>query len=122
VVRQGDVMTERLSIVWQLEFDVKARAAILRDDPPAYLVEQLGRRPAAGASADLWDQAAGRIDQHCTALGIDGQSWLGHQSRPDDRVYATSHRAAVDAVKRLDRSLGRELVVDPPSRELGLSL
>ncbi len=122
-VGQGaDVMAQRLSIACRLEFDVKARAALLGEDPPGYLVERLGQRPTYGASADLWDQAAGLIDQHRMAFGIEGPSLLGHRPRWDDRSYATSHRAATDASERLDRALGCSLAVEPPSREIGLGL
>ncbi|HSH58839.1 MAG TPA: AAA family ATPase, partial [Acidimicrobiales bacterium] len=119
--RRGDVMEERLSIACRLEFDVKARAAVLGEDPPAYLAERLGPRPPFGATANLWDQAAGHIDQHRTAFDVDCQSLLGHQPHRDDHACARSHQAAMKAIERLDRALGREMGIEPPSRGLGLS-
>ncbi len=93
-------MEERLSIACRLEFDVKARAAVLGEDPPAYLAERLGPRPSYGPSAKLWDQAAGHIDQHRTAFDVDGQSLLGRQPHWDDHAYARSHQAAMKAIER----------------------
>ncbi len=122
VARRGDVMEERLSIACRLEFDVKARAAVLGEDPPAYLAERLGPRPSYGASAKLWDQAAGRIDQHRRAFDVDGQSLLGRQPHWDDHAHAKSHQAAMKAIERLDCALGREMGIDSPSRGLGMSL
>ncbi|MDP9421142.1 MAG: hypothetical protein M3P53_13555, partial [Actinomycetota bacterium] len=70
----------------------------------------------------LWDQAAGHIDQHRTAFDVDGQSLLGRQPRWDDHAQATSHQAARKAIERLNRALGRERVVELPTRGLGMSL
>lgn len=122
VGNRGDVLAERLSVDFQLDLDVKARAALICDDPPGYLIDRLGQRPFAGAGADLWDRAAGAIDQHRTAFGIEGPSLLGRQPRWDDGAYATSHKAAASAAERLDRALGRTIEREPPGRELGLSL
>ncbi len=122
VGRRGKVMEERLSIACRLEFDVKARAAVLGEDPPAYLAERLGPRPPFGASAKLWDQAAGRIEQHRAAFDINGQSLLGPQPRWRDHAHATSHQAATKAIEALDRALGREMGIEPPSRGLGMSV
>jgi hypothetical protein len=122
VGRRGEVMEERLSIACRLEFDVKARAAVLGEDPPAYLAERLGPQPSYGASAKLWDQAAGHIDQHRTAFGMDEKSLLGPRPRWDDHAYALSHQAATKAIEALDRALGREMGIEPPSRGLGMSV
>jgi hypothetical protein len=122
VGHRGYERMERLSIARRLELDVKARAALLREDSPAYLAERLGHRPVGGAIADLWDEAAGRIDQHRTAFDIEGPGLLGRRPRWDDGAYATSHQAAANAAQRLDRALGRSRTIGPPARELGLGL
>jgi hypothetical protein len=70
----------------------------------------------------LWDDAAGHIEQHRAAFAVEGTALLGRRPRWNDTTYATSQRAAMDAVERLDRALGRELAIEPPSMELGLSL
>ena len=86
-------------------------------EPPAR-----GHRPVGGAIADLWDEAAGRIDQNRTAFDIEGPGLLGRHPRWDDGAYATSYRAGVNASERLDRALGRSRAIEPPSRGLGLGL
>jgi hypothetical protein len=120
--RRGDLTEERLSIACQLSFDVKARATGVKDDLPPHLADRLGPRPPGGPSASLWDDAAGHIEQHRAAFAVEGTALLGRRPRWNDTTYATSQRAAMDAVERLDRVLGRELAIEPPSMELGLSL
>lgn len=119
---RDELLKERLDLACRLKLDARARAASLREDPPLYVAERLGERSLGGASAALWDEAAGLIDQHRTAFGIEGASLLGPRPGRNDRAYAASHQATMDVIERLDRTVGRSMVIEPPTRELGLGL
>jgi hypothetical protein len=119
---RDELLKERFDIACRLKLDARARAASLREDPPLYVAERLGERPLRGASAALWDEAAGLIDQHRTAFGIEGPRLLGPRPGRNDRAYAASHQATMDVIERLDRTVGRSIVIEPPTRELGLGL
>jgi hypothetical protein len=114
---------ERHAIGRRLEDDRLARGTDRAAEPPAYVTDRLGPRPATRPAALLWEVAAGQLMQHHTAFALDEGSPLGPQPRPlDDDAYTASHRAATEAAARLDRALGRELEIAPPERGLGLSL
>jgi conjugative relaxase-like TrwC/TraI family protein len=107
----------------RLGADLAARGAELRRDPPEHIVNQLGGRPPRGRAAAAWDEAVARIDQHRTAFGItDTRDALGRTPRHDDGAYAASHKAATQAAERLERVLGRDLGIQPPSRSLSIEL
>lgn len=89
------------------------------------LRDALGPKPAEGATAELWTDAAGRAMQHETAFRHAPAPATLRESMArqfGDDPYATSHRAMVEARERLDRTLGQELEIEPPHRALGLSL
>jgi hypothetical protein len=120
--RQG-LVGERHAIGRRLDDDRLARGTDRAAEPPAYVVDRLGPRPATRPAALLWEVAAGQLMQHHTAFELDQGSLLGPQPRPlDDDAYTASHWAATEAAARLDRALGRELEIEPPDRSLGLSL
>jgi hypothetical protein len=74
------------------------------------------------SAARLW-LAAGRLAQHHTAFGLPDTALLGEPPRSlGNDAYASSHRAAVQAIERLDRALGRQPAIEPPQRSLGISL
>jgi conjugative relaxase-like TrwC/TraI family protein len=114
------LLAERITIRAQLDRDARERAQRLAIDPPTRVVERLGP-PPEGAAARLWLDAAGRLAQHHTAFGLPDTTLLGEPPRlMGDGAYASSHRAAVQAIGRLDRSLGAQ--IETPHRSLGLSL
>jgi hypothetical protein len=114
---------ERHAIGRRLDDDRLARGTDRAAEPPAYVTDRLGPRPATRPAALLWEVAAGQLMQHHTAFELDQGSPLGPQPRPlDDDAYTASHWAATEAAARLDRALGRELEIAPPERGLGLSL
>lgn len=114
---------ERHTIQRELDGDLSARARSIADDPPEHVVEALGPRPNRAAVADLWDEAASRLDQHESAFPSNSKyRHLGTSRFWDDTPVAASRRAVDQACSRLDRSLGRGHGIEPPGLELGLSL
>lgn len=113
---------ERQGIRQELDRDLNARKDGLAADPPDYLVGALGPRPDRVGATELWDRAAGRIDQHREAFSIqDEYEILGPRCPSwDPGAFATSQRAALTACDALDRSLGRALAIEPLGLELGL--
>ena len=108
---------ERHGIRYELERDLAARVPGLVADPPDYLVDRLGPRPEYGAAANLWDEAAARIDQHCTAFDV---TTLGRSRGWDDTAFDASQRAASKACDALDRTVGRVHAIEPLGLELSL--
>lgn len=113
---------ERHAVGRLIDSDLARRTPGLAADPPDYLVDHLGPRPERGAAADVWDEAAARIDQHRYAFGItDTRNVLGSLSfQWENTAFAENRRDASNACDRLDRSLGRGREIEPPSLELGL--
>lgn len=109
---------ERCAVQMQLGADAAVRAS----EPVSPAVfDRVGRRPHDPAAAQLWDEAAGRLAQHQAAWDLADAIGRRPQLLGDD-AYALSHGAAVANVERLDRALGRELQIEPPSRSLSRSL
>lgn len=114
---------ERQGIRGELDRDLSARASGIASDPPDHVLGRLGPRPDHGAAADLWDEAAARLDQHRTAFDVDDRYvHLGRSWSWNDTPEVASSRAASKACDRLDRSLGRAPAIEPPHLELGISL
>ncbi len=82
---------KRHGIRRELDRDLAARVPGLVADPPDHLADRLGPRPEHGAAADLWDEAAARIDQHCAAFDV---TTLGRSRGWDDTAFDASQRAA----------------------------
>jgi conjugative relaxase-like TrwC/TraI family protein len=116
------LMAERTTIRAQLDRDARARVPGAADRLPPHVLDRLGP-PPPGAPAQLWHDAAGRLAQHHAAFELAGTTLLGNPPRPiGDDAYASSHRAAVKAIERLDRALGRQPAIEPPHQSLGISL
>ncbi len=107
----------------RLGADVSTRAGTLAHETPDCLIHHLGPRPASGYGANLWEEAGARVDQHRTAFGVTGMSdLLGRRPQWHDGAYADSHRAAIEVCERLGQVLGRDVGIEGPGRDLGLSL
>jgi cyanophycinase-like exopeptidase len=109
---------ERYDVQRRLDADAAVRAS---DPVTAAVFDRVGPRPRDPSAASLWDEAVGRLAQHQAAWDL--ADAIGR--RPQllgDNAYALSHRAAVANVERLDRALGRELQIEPPSRSSSRSL
>jgi hypothetical protein len=114
---------ERHGIGRELQRDLAARKSLLGADPPEWYVGWLGPRPERG-SAERWDDAAARIDQHRSAFEITSErSILGSIARSwEPSAFAASQREAAAATERLDRSIGRAHVLERSGLELGIGL
>jgi hypothetical protein len=114
---------ERHAVGRELQRDLGARKSLLAADPPERFVDWLGPRPERG-SAERWDDAAARVDQHRTAFEITSErSILGSTARSwEPSAFATSQREAVAATERLDRSIGRARVLERPGPELSIGM
>jgi conjugative relaxase-like TrwC/TraI family protein len=114
---------ERHAIGRELQRDLGSRKSLLGADPPERFVDWLGPRPERG-SAERWDDAAARIDQHRTAFDITGErSMLGSTARSwEPSAFAASQREAAAATERLDRSISRAHVLERPGPELSIGL
>lgn len=113
---------ERHGIRRELDGDLSVRARSIADDPPEHVTDRLGPRPKAGRVADLWDEAAARLDQHESAFPSNSEyRHLGASRFWDDTPMGASHRAVDQACNRLDRGLGRGHGIEPRGLELGIS-
>ncbi|MDP8950153.1 MAG: hypothetical protein M3N00_07925, partial [Actinomycetota bacterium] len=118
-----DLVGESHTIARRLDEDRRARGTSRATEAPTYVVDRLGPRPSAGPTAALWEDAAGQLMQHHTAFDLEDGTLLGQHPRlVEDDAYTTSHRAAVAAITRLDRALGRQPEIEPPHQSLGISL
>ena len=112
---------ERHGIRRELDRDLAARVPGLVADPPDHLRDRLGPRPEHGAAAGLWDDAAARFAQHCTAFDVSSSSdSLGHSRGWDDTAFDASQRAAFKACESLDRTVGRVHAIEPLGLDLSL--
>jgi conjugative relaxase-like TrwC/TraI family protein len=114
---------ERHAIGRELQRDLGARKLLLGANPPERFIDWLGPRPERG-SAERWDDAAARIDQHRTGFDITSeQSILGSTARSwEPSAFAASQREAAAATERLDRNIGRGHVLERPGPELSIGL
>ncbi|MGH9164245.1 MAG: hypothetical protein ACRDZW_01880, partial [Acidimicrobiales bacterium] len=120
---QPRYLAERAMVRFQLDQDSRVRGERIGVRPPAVVVKHLGSKPQHGASAHLWSNAAGRLAQHRAAFPQQSPALLGREPRMvEDDAYASSHRAATEAIERLGRNIGRHLEIEPLHRGLGRSL
>ena len=97
VARRPQLEQELGTIEDQLTIDLRVRTSIARLDQPDAITDVLGHRPAPGASARTWDDAAGQLAQHQTAFSI--AEGIGPHPRWDrDNAYAQSYRMVEEAV------------------------
>ena len=111
---------ERNGVRRELDRDLAARAGSLTAEPPDHLLDRLGPRPAKGAAAELWDEAAARLDQHRSAFSREAVSvpaW-----RFEDTPEMANGHVASKACERLDRAMGRAPAIEPPGLELSIGL
>ncbi len=118
-----ELRAERALIGHSLEEDARLRGHEATRKLPAMVMERLGPSPVRGPERDLWQDTAGRLAQHHAAFELHGTTLAGPTPRPfGPDAYAASHWAALQAVERLDRTLGRQPEIEPPHRSLGRSL
>jgi len=121
--RTPQLMAEHTMIEHQLGRDVESRGRRLANDPPARILEHLGPFPANTKHESLWIDAVGKIAQHNTALDARRPGHAPDTVSVDDVAFDMSRRTAKQALDRLDHSIKQEqLAIEPPGRELGLSL
>ena len=121
--RTPQLMAEHTMIEHQLGRDVEARGRRLANDPPARILEHLGPFPANTKHQSLWIDAVGKIAQHNTALDARRPGHAPDTVSMDEVAFDMSRRTAKHAVDRLGHSIKQEqLAIEPPGRELGLSL
>ena len=117
------LVAERATVRDQLDRDARVRGAHVGAELSRAVSERLGPRPTTKSGAALWDDAVGRVAQHCVAFEQVGTELLGRDPRLiGDDAYLASHGAARKAVEHLDNALGRGLEVELPHRSLGMSL
>ena len=97
VARRPQLEQELGTIEDQLTIDLRVRTSIARLDQPDAITDVLGHRPAPGASARTWDDAAGQLAQHQTAFSI-AQGFGPHPRWDRDKAYAQSYRMVEEAV------------------------
>lgn len=118
-----EMRAERALIGHSLDEDARVRGRDATSKLPAVVMQRLGPSPVRGPERDLWQGTAGQVAQHHVAFELHGTTLTGPTPRPFGQdAYAASHWAAVQAVERLDRALGRQPEIEPPSRSLGRSL
>lgn len=117
------LMAEQTMIEHQLGRDAEARGRRLTNDPPTRVLDHLGPLPSNTKHESLWIDAVGKIAQHKTALDPRGPGLVPDTVTVDEAAFDMSRRNAKQAVERLDHSIKQEqLAIEPPGRELGLSL
>jgi conjugative relaxase-like TrwC/TraI family protein len=86
---------EQAALDHLIEERIKARVAVMRLDPPPYIVAELGERPSEPAERRAWDQGAAVIERYRQEHGIqDRDTALGR--RPERGLDG----AEQDAVRR----------------------
>ncbi len=114
--RLGDI-TDRLSD------DRHTRSRGIRRQPPRRITDTLGRRPHQAKSGRTWDIAAGQLDQHQTAYGL--ERGLGPTRGPRLPLgYLHSRRIAQHAARSVDQAIssGPQLTQDIEGPSLGIEL
>lgn len=82
-----------------------------RLSPPAYVVKELGERPADPEKAKAWDSGVRDIETYRGEHGIkDKDSALGQ--RPEGWAERASHEHAQDRIREAQRRLGRQQQAD----------
>ena len=98
ISRRPSLETQVAEIDDRLDADLRRRTRIARLEQPTAIVAVLGERPAPGAAAHEWDQAAGRLHQHQAAFDI--TAGIGRlPGYFDNTAYAASHRHVEQEVK-----------------------
>lgn len=115
--------SQRQSVRRHLDHDRQARGAQAAAEPPSYISGHLGLRPANGLAAQLWDDAAGRIEQHRAAFEVaDNHYPLGARPRLAAGASAINHLVTAEACQRFDETLDRSDGLEPQERGLGIDL
>ncbi|MEZ5244590.1 MAG: MobF family relaxase [Acidimicrobiales bacterium] len=87
--------------------DRRNRSRGIRREQPQRITESLGQRPAGGEPANAWDLAAGQLDQHQTAFGL--EQGLGPARGPRLPLGFIHSRGLVeDANRGLDQAVSRQ--------------
>lgn len=121
--RRPELLAERVVVHSQLDRDARARGLHAAVEPPPQLLDALGPRPTSESAARLWVDAVGHALQHRVAFEQRGGRVLGREPRSSgDDAYAASHRAAVEAIDRAARVVGRRPESEPAERSIELSL
>ncbi|HEU4904779.1 MAG TPA: hypothetical protein VFT19_01525 [Solirubrobacterales bacterium] len=77
-----------------------------RLSPPAYVVKELGERPAEPEKARAWDRGVREIESYRNERSVtDKDSALG--PRPEDRFERTSYEHAQNRIREAQRRLDR---------------
>jgi conjugative relaxase-like TrwC/TraI family protein len=77
-----------------------------RLSPPAYVVKELGERPAEPTKAKAWDRGVREVESYRNQRGVtDKDSALGQ--RPTDWLERASHDHAQDRIREAQRRLDR---------------
>ncbi|MCP3856217.1 MAG: relaxase domain-containing protein [Actinomycetia bacterium] len=105
--------TRLTDITTRLDGDTNIRSRQTRHHTPDRITNTLGNRPAGGTTAQAWDQAAGKLDQHQTAYGL--TSGLGPQQGdklPDG--FLQSRGLAATAIRHLTQNGHQEQAIEHP--------
>ena len=117
--REGELKAELVELRSQLTDDARARGHDLADDVSDVVRNRLGPVPSGKATREAWIEAAGRMAQHQTAWDVPEKHILGRRPQTfRDDAYELTWHAAAESMSALDRSVGRPLQIEPPSRGL----
>jgi hypothetical protein len=107
---------------------LRVQMTAVRLDPPRYILNELGERPAAGRERDAWDQGALTIERYRAQHGIgDRDNALGREpgaGRSRSPLERSRDLARKDAQRRLRESERQLAQVKQKvrQRDLGLSI
>lgn len=118
--REKNLNAELVELRSQLTDDARARGHDLADDVSDVVRNRLGRRvPSGKATREAWIEAAGRMAQHQAAWDVREEHMLGRKPQVfRDDAYELTWHAAAKSMSALDRSVGRRLEREVPSRGL----
>ncbi len=100
--RVPTLKAEVVDLAKQLDDDRHIRSRIVRRDAPERVVDVLGERPPGGEPSRAWDRAAGQLDQHQAAFGVDD----GSAGRSDG--FAHSFDRVTSMGRELERTVTQE--------------
>ncbi|MCP3913848.1 MAG: relaxase domain-containing protein [Actinomycetia bacterium] len=110
--------TRLTDITNRLDDDTHIRSRQTRHHTPGRITETLGPRPAGGKTAQAWDTAAGRLNQHQTAYRL--TTGLGPDQSPNvPDGFHHSRGLAATAIQHLTRQRQRALERESP--HMGIS-
>jgi len=105
--RRPAMETQLNDITDRLGDDRRNRSRGVRRQPPGHIIDTLGRRPHQAKPGRTWDIAAGQLDQHQTAYGL--EQGLGSTKGPQLQLgFLHSRSITQEASRAIEQAISNE--------------